>query len=83
MYVAIMTILNSSCEIIMLSFHGVVSASQLVLGFNYGAKYHRVLDGIKLVMILSFMKGLFLRFSVTVCPDFYLTAMKRCMIRLS
>lgn len=73
MYIAIMTILNSIREIIMLPSHGVASASQPVLGFNYGAKkYQRVLDGIKFVTILSFMMGFVLWLTVTIFPNFYL-----------
>ena len=46
-YVGIMTVLNSIREIFMLPVSGIVSGSQPVISFNYGAKdYERVKSGI-------------------------------------
>lgn len=48
LYVGIMTVLNSVREIAMLPIHGIVSGSQPVISFNYGAKqYTRVKSGIQ------------------------------------
>ncbi len=48
LYVGVMTILNSIREIVMTPVSGVTSATQPVLGFNYGAReYRRVQTGIK------------------------------------
>lgn len=47
-YIAIMTVLNSVREIIMLPLNGITNGSQPVLGFNYGAKeYGRVRQGVR------------------------------------
>ena len=47
LYVGIMTVLNSVREITMLPISGIVSGSQPVISFNYGAKeYERVKSGI-------------------------------------
>lgn len=47
-YVGIMTVLNSVRDIVMLPTHGVTSASQPVIGYNYGAKeYDRIKKGIR------------------------------------
>ena len=48
LYVGIMTVLNSVREITMLPISGIVSGSQPVISFNYGAKeYERVKSGIR------------------------------------
>ena len=48
LYVGVMTVLNSIREIVMMPVHGITSASQPVLGFNFGAKkYKRVKSAIK------------------------------------
>lgn len=47
LYVGIMTVLNSVRDIVVLPVHGLTSAFQPVLGFNYGAKeYKRVRQSI-------------------------------------
>lgn len=73
LYVAIMTIINSIRELIMLPGHGIANASQPVLGFNYGAKeYQRVIEGIKFITITAFAASLLLWLTVTLFPDFYI-----------
>ena len=48
LYVGIMTVLNSVREITMLPISGIVSGSQPVISFNFGAKeYERVKSGIR------------------------------------
>lgn len=47
-YVGIMTVANSVREIFMLPINGIISGSQPVISFNYGARdYQRVKDGIR------------------------------------
>lgn len=73
LYIAIMTIINSIREVIMLPGHGLANASQPVLGYNYGAKeYKRVLEGIKFVTIASFGASFVLWLSITLFPTFYI-----------
>ena len=43
LYVGVMTVLNSIREIVMMPVHGITSASQPVLGFNFGAKKYKEL----------------------------------------
>ncbi len=48
LYVGIMTVVNSVREIFILPINGIVSGSQPVISFNYGAKdYERVKSGIR------------------------------------
>ena len=48
LYVGIMTVVNSVREIFILPINGIVSGSQPVISFNYGAKeYRRVKSGIR------------------------------------
>ena len=48
LYVGIMTVVNSVREIFILPINGIVSGSQPVISFNYGAKdYKRVKSGIR------------------------------------
>ena len=73
LYVAIMTIINSIREVIMLPGHGIANASQPVLGYNYGAKeYQRVIEGIKFITIAAFGASLVLWLSVTLFPNWYI-----------
>ena len=59
LYVGVMTVLNSIREIVMTPVGGVTSATQPVLGFNYGAgEYRRVQSGIK------FMSGVCMAYTV-------------------
>lgn len=47
-YVGVMTVINSIREVVSMPVQGITSASQPVLGYNYGAKeYRRVKEGIK------------------------------------
>lgn len=47
LYVGIMTVLNSVRDVVVLPIHGLTSAFQPVIGYNYGAgKYRRVRQGI-------------------------------------
>lgn len=73
MYIAIMTIINSIREIVMLPCNGIASASQPVIGFNYGAKqYHRVLETIKFITITSFGAGFMIWLLVTLFPQAFI-----------
>jgi Na+-driven multidrug efflux pump len=73
MYIAIMTIINSIREIVMLPCNGIASAAQPVIGFNYGAKkYGRVLETIKFITITSFFAGLAIWLGVTIFPQFFI-----------
>ena len=48
LYVGVMTVVNSVREICMLPIQGIISGSQPVISFNYGAKeYRRVRSGIR------------------------------------
>ncbi len=59
LYVGVMTVLNSVREIVMTPVSGVTSATQPVLGFNYGAgEYRRVRSGIK------FMSGVCMVYTI-------------------
>lgn len=47
LYLGSMTVVNSIREVLIMTFHGINSGSQPVIGFNYGAKkYDRVKKGI-------------------------------------
>ena len=73
MYIAIMTIINSIREIVMLPCNGIASAAQPVIGFNYGAKkYSRVIETIKFITITSFFAGLAIWLGVTIFPQFFI-----------
>lgn len=53
LYVGVMTILNSVREVVSAPINGLTSASQPVMGYNYGAKeYGRVRAGIKFMTLL-------------------------------
>lgn len=53
LYVGVMTILNSVREIAMTPVNGLTSATQPVLGYNYGAgEYGRVRTGIKFMSVI-------------------------------
>ena len=70
LYVGSMTVVNSLREVLIMTFHGINSGSQPVIGFNYGAeKYDRVKKGISfatrfaliyavivLVLVMAFSK---------------------------
>lgn len=53
-YVGIMTVVNSIREVVILPVHGITSAAQPVLGFNFGAKkYDRIKKGIVFVTVIT------------------------------
>lgn len=53
LYVGVMTIINSTRDVVTAPVNGLTSASQPVLGYNYGAQqYRRVRTGIGLMSIL-------------------------------
>ncbi len=55
LYVGAMTVINSVREVVFMVAHGLTSATQPVLGYNYGAKaYKRVKQGINFMIIASF-----------------------------
>ena len=61
LYVSVMTVVNSIREVISMPIQGITSASQPVLGYNYGAgSYHRVRQGIR------FTAGVTMAYSVAV-----------------
>ena len=71
-YVAIMTVLNSVREICMLPVNGIVSGSQPVVSYNYGAKMNeRVKDGIKFNTIVGFVYTLFAWIIIVAFPKFW------------
>ena len=73
MYIAIMTIINSIREIVMLPCNGIASAAQPVIGFNYGAKkYSRVLETIKFMTVTSFIAGFAIWLLVTLFPQVFI-----------
>lgn len=73
LYIAIMAIINSIREVVMLPGHGIANASQPVLGYNYGAKeYRRVLEGIKFSTLACFITSFVLWLSITLFPEAYI-----------
>lgn len=54
LYVGIMTVLHSVRELLSLPVMGIVSGSQPILGYNYGAKnMHRVKEGIRFTALIG------------------------------
>ena len=73
-YVAVMTVLNSVREICMLPVNGIVSGSQPVISFNYGAKMNeRVKQGIKFNTIVGFVYTLLAWIVIVAFPKFWFT----------
>lgn len=71
-YVGIMTVLNSVREIFMLPISGIVSGSQPVVSFNYGAKaFDRVKDGIRFNTLIGFAYTLVAWAFVFAFPKFW------------
>lgn len=71
-YVGIMTVLNSVREIFMLPISGIVSGSQPVVSFNYGAKaYNRVKEGIRFNTLIGFVYTLVAWAFVFAFPRFW------------
>ena len=60
LYVGIMTVLNSVRELLSLPVMGIVSGSQPILGYNYGAKnMRRVKEGIRFTALIGITYTLF------------------------
>ena len=72
LYVGIMTVLNSVREIMMLPVSGIVSGSQPVISFNYGAKeYKRVKSGIRFNTVIGSVYTLVAWLLIIVFPGFW------------
>lgn len=68
-----MTVLNSIREIVMMPVKGITSASQPVLGFNFGAKkYIRVKSAIKFSSITCIIYTTSIWFILMVFPQFFI-----------
>lgn len=73
LYVGVMTVLNSIREIVMMPVKGITSASQPVLGFNFGAKkYIRVKSAIKFSSIACIIYTTSIWFILMVFPQFFI-----------
>jgi len=71
-YVGIMTVLNSVREICMLPVGGIMTGSQPVISFNYGAKlFERVRSGIRFNTLLGAAYTLIAWLAVVVFPEFW------------
>ncbi len=72
LYVGIMTVVNSVREITILPINGVVSGSQPVISFNYGAKdYARVKSGIRFNTLIGSVYTLFAWALILLFPRFW------------
>ena len=72
-YVGIMTVANSIREIFMLPLSGVMSGSQPVISFNYGAKlYDRVKSGIKFNSVAGAVYTAIVWLLVLIFPKFWI-----------
>lgn len=72
-YVGVMTIINSVREIIMLPISGIISGSQPVISFNYGAKRNdRVKSGVNFNTLMGFTYTLLAWLAIVVFPKFWL-----------
>lgn len=73
LYVGVMTVLNSIREIVMMPVKGITSASQPVLGFNFGAKkYIRVKIAIKFSSIACIIYTTSIWFILMIFPQFFI-----------
>ena len=74
LYVGVMTVINSTREILALPVSGITSGAQPVLGYNYGAKaYGRVRQGIRFTAALGIGYTLFAWLLVILTPDLLLS----------
>lgn len=74
LYVGIMTVINSIREILTLPVSGFTSASQPVVGYNYGAKkYDRVRQGIRFTTVAGVSYTLAAWFFVILTPHLLLS----------
>lgn len=73
LYVGVMTILNSVREIVMTPVSGVTSATQPVLGFNYGAgEYRRVRSGIRFMSLVCMVYTVVTWLILLLFPTFFI-----------
>lgn len=73
LYVGVMTIINSVREVVSAPINGFTSASQPVLGFNYGAhQYKRVQSGIKFMSIACVVYTTAVWLCVFLFPKFFI-----------
>lgn len=73
LYVGVMTVINSTREILALPVSGITNGAQPVLGYNYGAKaYDRVRQGIRFTAALGIIYTLLAWLLVIVSPHFLL-----------
>lgn len=71
LYVGIMTVVNSVREVLALPVSGIVSGSQPVLGYNYGAKaYDRVKNGIRFNTLIGTVYTVLAWAVVMAVPEF-------------
>ena len=72
LYVGIMTVVNSVREIFILPINGIVSGSQPVISFNYGAKeYIRVKSGIRFNTLIGSVYTMFAWILILLAPKFW------------
>ena len=72
LFVAIMTVINSVREIIMMPINGITSGSQPVLGYNYGAgRGQRVRQGIKFMIMVCLVYTGIVWALVMLLPNFF------------
>ncbi len=77
-YVSIMTVLSSLRDVTSLPANGLTSASQPVLGFNYGAgKYNRVKSGIKFTTICGVIFMVLIWFVLFLFPEAFMRIFTR------
>ena len=73
LYVGVMTVLNSVREIVMTPVSGVTSATQPVLGFNYGAgEYRRVRSGIRFMSLVCMVYTVVTWLILLLFPTFFI-----------
>ncbi len=74
LYVGVMTVINSTREILALPVSGISSGAQPVLGYNYGAKaYERVRKGIRFTAALGILYTLLAWLLVILSPHLLLS----------
>lgn len=74
LYVGVMTVINSTREILALPVSGISSGAQPVLGYNYGAKaYERVRQGIRFTAALGILYTLLAWLLVILSPHLLLS----------
>lgn len=72
LYVGIMTVVNSVREIFILPINGIVSGSQPVISFNYGAKeYKRVKSGIRFNTLIGSVYTMAAWILILLAPKFW------------